>query len=78
MSWSLEFLAENKAAARAQLDKLFMPENVKEFLTLAIDGIKDDGLIQVASTGHLASVDSYQVTTNNTTVKRLHVTTVNL
>jgi hypothetical protein len=78
MSWSFEFVAENKAAARAELEKVFAPDVVKEFLTLALDGLKDDGLIQVASTGHLATTDSFQVTTNNTTVKRIHVTTTSM
>lgn len=78
MSWSFDFVAENKAKARFHLLTLFAPDIVKEFLNQAIDGIKDDGLIQVASTGHLATPDSYQVTTHNTTVQRIHVTTTDV
>lgn len=75
MSWSFDFIAENKASARAELATKHAPDVVKEFLNAAIDGFVDDGLIQVSSTGHLATQDSYQVTTHNTTVKRLHVAT---
>lgn len=74
MSWHMEFIAENKKAARDHLATQYCPDAVKEFLTLAIDGIKDDGLLSVKSYGHLAGADSYQVSTDSTEVKRLHIT----
>jgi hypothetical protein len=77
MSWSVDFLAENKVAARSALDAIgSLPPCVKEFLLLAIDGLNDDGLIQVKSNGHLATTASYQVSTHNTEVKRLHISAV--
>jgi hypothetical protein len=76
MSWSFEFVAENKIAARAYLSGLVLPDCVKEFILLSVDGLNDDGLISIKSDGHLATLDSYQISTQRTTVNRIHVTQI--
>jgi hypothetical protein len=61
MSWSFKYVAENKAAALAELDRQHAPVAVKALVASAIDGLSGDPIISVESDGHLAEPDNYQI-----------------
>jgi hypothetical protein len=82
MSWHMDFVAKDKGAAKARVDLAFAPDIVKGFLKAAIDGLPapqvglgaiDSQVVSVKSTGHLATDDSYSVTTQTTEVRYIDV-----
>lgn len=72
-SWGFDFTSENKSLARIKLATLQMPDSIREFVALSIDGLADDGLLEVASNGYLAHNDPAQTTTVNISVRRVHI-----
>lgn len=78
MSFSFNFIAGNKAAARAKLAKEYAPDSVKAFVGAAIDGlvnVDDRTAIVVKGAGHLCdSPSSYQTSTATIEVYPLTVT----
>ena len=73
MSWSVSYVARNKAAAKmeAQKNGHNLPPVVQLLILGAVDGIREDGLIRVHGTGHQAEGSSYEVSTCNLTVEPL-------
>lgn len=62
MSFSFEFAARNKAAARALIASQSAPDCIKAFLSMALDNLREDGPLSVKAAGHLCDgPGSYEV-----------------
>lgn len=83
MSWSFEFMARDKATALKVAELMHMPENVRQFLKIAITNMNDDTqvygyhefkdvtkidkAIYVKSSGHLCDGPGSSEFSSNTT-----------
>jgi hypothetical protein len=66
MSFSVEFTARNKAAARKQVEAAHLPEPVRAFLLAGVANLpaateERPRVIRVKATGHLCTGGDYEV-----------------
>lgn len=78
MSWSVQYVAKGKAAAKALAQRANLPLPVQLLVSDAINFVRGDAeqLISVEGHGHQADGQSYDVTSIALTVKPLSVSTV--
>lgn len=75
MSFSFAFVAKDRDAALAHLDKQHAPYCVKQFVASALSGVKPGGFVRVEASGHLYErPNDYAVSTATIKVEPVEAT----